>query len=338
MENSEDVNVKISEETLPEDFLLHREKLWGKRIELEKKLNLYEGDEEDWITLGGLIKVGVLKSILKLTGLFNRGVSNASKVRLNKVKFVIPNLPQSLHGFKILFASDLHLSKKYLGWYISAESILKNLREDIDLILLGGDYRYGYFGDENFIIPMIMEMFGSLEPKYGIYGVMGNHDVSYIKEEFEKVGIKILVNEGVEIEHNSTKIWIGGVDDPHGFQCCDVSLALAGKPKDSFTILLSHSPDVYEESALWGVDLVLCGHTHGGQIAFPLLGAVYYNTSAPRKFGYGKWNYFGVQGYTTSGIGTTDVPVRFNTSPEIVLITLLGFPFEDKLLNFKKLA
>lgn len=336
MEKLKSADVGLSPENLVDEFSTHRKKLWEKRIEFERALNLYEGDEEDWISFGTWIRTILLRAVLKLTCLYGRGICNASNVTLKKVKFIFPEIPDSLHGFKILFASDLHISKKYLGWYISAESILKNMEENIDLVLLGGDYRYGYYGDERFVVPVIKEMFEPLKPRYGIYAVMGNHDLSHIKDEFERSGIKMLVNEGVEIQHESTKIWLGGVDDSHGFKCSDVSLALGGKSKGSFTILVSHTPDVFEESALWGVNLLLCGHTHAGQIAFPILGPIYFNTSAPRKFGYGKWNYFGLQGYTSSGIGTTDVPVRFYTFPEIVLITLLRFTIEDKVFSLRE--
>ncbi|MCX8063832.1 MAG: metallophosphoesterase [Candidatus Hydrogenedentes bacterium] len=314
-----------------DEFSLQRKELWEKRIELEKEWNLYEGEEEDWINIGVWIKTRILEALLKLTGFYNRGLRNASNVQLRRLRFIFPNLPQELHGFKILFATDLHLSKKHLGWYISVESLLKNFKEEVDLILLGGDYRFGYFGEENFVVPLIRDMLASINSRYGVYGVMGNHDVSNVKDQFERSGIKILVNEGLELEHNSAKIWLGGVDDPHGFKSSDVSLSLLGRSENTFTILLSHSPDVFEESALWNVDLLLCGHTHGGQIAFPLIGPVYFNTKAPRKYGYGKWNYLKMQGYTSSGVGTTDVPVRFYTVPEIVIITLFRMPFEDDL-------
>lgn len=328
----------ISGKEAEDEFFLQRKKMWEKRLELEKKLNLYEGDEDDWINIGVLLKASVLKFLLRVTGLYNRGVRNASNVQVKKVKFIFPNLPQGLHNFTILFTADLHLSRKYLGWYISAESILRELKERVDLVLLGGDYRYGYFGDESFVVPLIMEMFSSLNATHGIYGVLGNHDISSVKEKFEEAGIRMLVNEGVEIQHNSAKVWLGGVDDPHGFKSSDVSLSLINRPKDSFTILLSHSPEVLEESALWGVDLLLCGHTHGGQIALPLVGPIYYNANVKRKFGYGKWNYLEMQGYTSSGVGTTDVPVRFLTYPEIVLITLLKVPLEKYFLDFSKIV
>jgi len=326
----EEANIQQNQQKDVDEFELKRKELWEKRIQLEKKFNLYEGDEFQKINGFEYLKTGTISFLLRCLGLYRKGEFNASKINLRKIKFVFPDIPKELHGFRILFVADLHLSQTYLSWFISGASILQQIKMPVDLILLGGDYRFGYFGPEDFVIPMIKEMFEPVESKYGIYGVLGNHDISSVREKFEEVGIHILVNEGVEINHNGTKLWIAGVDVQHGFECADVASSIVHAPKEAFKIMLSHSPELIEESLLWGIQLYLCGHTHGGQIGLPLLGPLYVNAHCKRKFASGKWEYREMKGYTTTGLGTTDVPVRFNAEPEIVLIDIVKIPYDLK--------
>ncbi len=314
-------NQSVEEEN--DEFQLKRQELWDKRIEFEKKLHLEEGDELKYFDWMGWLKAKTITWLLKSVGMYGRGLLNASRIRLKQVKFIYPDIPKELHGFKILFISDLHLSQFYPEWFISGMSVIQQIKSPVDIILLGGDYRYGYFGPEDFVIPMIKKLLEPIESKYGIYGIMGNHDVSPIKQQFEEAGINLLVNEGVEINHNGIKIYIAGVDDPHDFECSDVSSSLVNAPKDAFTIMLAHSPELIEESALWDVHLYLCGHTHGGQIGFPFVGPIYFNARCKKKFALGKWSYREMQGYTTAGFGVTDVPVRFGIPAEMVEISLL---------------
>lgn len=330
MEEEKNINPHHRKEM--DEFELKRGELWDKRVQFEKKLHLYEGDELKKISLFEYLKTKTITLLLKSVGLYNRGQLNASKISLRKVKFVFPDIPKGLHGLKILFIADLHLLQYYTSWFISGMSVIEQLKTPVDLILLGGDYRFGYFGPEDFVVPMIKEMLDKVEVKYGIYGVLGNHDISTVKEKFEEVGIHILVNEGVEISHNGTKIWISGVDAQHKIECADLSLAIADAPENAFKITVSHSPEfeLIEEASLWGVQLYLCGHTHGGQIGFPFIGPLYTNAKCKRKFAKGKWEYQNMQGYTTTGFGVTDVPVRFFAEPEIVIIEILKIPFDIK--------
>ncbi len=327
MEEEKNTNIHQKEEI--DEFEIKRRKLWEKRVQFEKKFHLYEGDELKKINLFEYLKTKTITLILRSVGLYNRGQLNASKISLRKVKFVFPDIPKELHGLKILFIADLHLSQYYPSWFISGMSVIQQIKTPVDLILLGGDYRFGYFGSEDFVIPMIKEMLEKIEVKYGIYGVLGNHDISSVKEKFQEAGIHILVNEGVEINHNRAKIWIGGVDAQHKIGCADVSLATVNAPGNAFKIIVSHSPEfeLIEESLLWGVHLYLCGHTHGGQIGLPIIGPIHINAKCKRKFAIGKWEYQDMQGYTTTGFGVTDVPVRFCAEPEIVIIEILKIPF-----------
>ena len=93
----------------------------------------------------------------------------------------------------------------------------------------------------------------------------------------------VLLNDAKAIESNGEKIWIVGVDDPHYFKCHDLDAAFAEVPQGAFSIFVAHSNEIYREAAAYHPQLYLCGHTHGGQIQVPLLGAVFTHSKAPRS-------------------------------------------------------
>jgi predicted MPP superfamily phosphohydrolase len=93
-------------------------------------------------------------------------------------------------------------------------------------------------------------------------------------------------------------------------------------PSDAFKVLLVHTPEIFREAQECGIDLYLCGHTHGGQICLPLIGPVISHANCPREYTRGVWKYRNLQGYTSTGVGTSGVPVRFLCPPEIGLIEL----------------
>src|SRR4029079_2861599 len=100
----------------------------------------------------------------------------------------------------------------------------------------------------------------------------------------------------------------------------DLDAALSGVPEDACKVLLVHSPEVIARAAERGVDLYLCGHTHGGQVCLPGLGPVVLNANCARRYARGTWRYGSMQGYTSSGLGTSCVPVRFFCPPEVAVI------------------
>jgi len=116
--------------------------------------------------------------------------------------------------------------------------------------------------------------------------------------------------------------WVIGLDDPHYYGCDDLPAALRDVPSEAFKILLVHTPEIIKEAEEYGVDLYLCGHTHGGQICLPLIGPIVINANCSRAYARGVWKYKNLQGYTSPGVGTSGVPVRFFCPPEIGLIEL----------------
>jgi len=115
---------------------------------------------------------------------------------------------------------------------------------------------------------------------------------------------------------------VAGVDDPHYFGCDNLPEALREVPRDAFKLLLAHTPEMYEEAAAAGMDLYLSGHTHAGQIRLPAIGALTTLADCPRRMAFGHWRHRRMHGYTTSGVGCSLLPVRFNCPPEAVVIEL----------------
>jgi predicted MPP superfamily phosphohydrolase len=121
----------------------------------------------------------------------------------------------------------------------------------------------------------------------------------------------MLINESLELPLGSQSIFIVGIDDPHYYGCDDLQLAMRGVPRESFKLLMVHTPEIIKEAHGYGIDLYLCGHTHGGQICLPIIGPIFVNANCARKFTRGTWQYKSLKGYTSAGVGSSGVPVRF---------------------------
>jgi predicted MPP superfamily phosphohydrolase len=152
-----------------------------------------------------------------------------------------------------------------------------------------------------------------------LYAVLGNHDSIHMVPAFEALGIRVLVNEAEVLARGAEHLYLAGIDDAHKYRLDDIGAAAAGIPAGACSILLSHTPEIYREAAAAGFDLILCGHTHGGQICLPGAVPVTLGGALPRPLAAGPWHYRGMAGYTSTGLGASLVPVRFNCRPEITM-------------------
>jgi hypothetical protein len=191
-----------------------------------------------------------------------------------------------------------------------------------DLCLLGGDYRFQARGPVAGAYRGMARVLEAVEARLGVYGVLGNHDFQEEASGLEALGVRVLVNQAVPVMRGGDRLWLVGLDDPHYYGCDDLAGALAGVPAGACKLLLVHSPEMYAEAAAAGVDVYLCGHTHGGQIRLPGLGAPVLNARCPRRYAAGVWRRGGMVGYTSRGLGCSLVPVRFRCRPEAVWLTL----------------
>jgi hypothetical protein len=131
------------------------------------------------------------------------------------------------------------------------------------------------------------------------------------------------MNEHARVGRADAQIYLAGIDDAHFFGVGNLEKALGGIPPDALTVLLSHTPEVFRQAAHAAVDLLLCGHTHGGQICLPGGWPVILDARIPRRIGRGPWTHGGMQGYTSPGAGASVVEVRLNCPPEVTIHRLL---------------
>lgn len=257
--------------------------------------------------------------IFKLTGLYDQGKKNSLKVELETASFCYSSLPKEFDGFRILFLTDLHLD----GLEGLTEVLIGHLSDvEVDLCLIGGDIRMKTYGPVTPCLSQLGRLLSFVKSRHGVFGVLGNHDCIDMSPYFEEIGIIMLINEAWPIESQGKQIWLVGIDDPHYYRVDDVDGAHRDVAEDAFIILLAHSPEAYKGAATCGVNLYLCGHTHGGQICLPGSGPILTNSRAPRYTAVGRWRYGEMDGYTSRGAGPSGVPLRFNCPGEITLITL----------------
>ncbi len=230
----------------------------------------------------------------------------------------LKRLPEAFESFRVVHLSDVHhsafTSREQVARAVETANYLKP-----DIIALTGDY---ISHDRAFAAPCA-ELLGRLRARYGVYAVLGNHDhwtdAALITDLFRAEGITVLVNQGMRFEQRGAAFWLAGVDDTMvGLE--DISLALAGSRDDEMKLLLAHNPIILRRAARAGVDLVLSGHTHGGQVK---LRSERGAAGRPRRRllkGLGRQG--DTQIYVTRGVGTVVLPVRFGCPPEVSLLEL----------------
>ena len=255
-----------------------------------------------------------IRLCLTLMGLYGRGRRNATQIKLRRHDVISSRVPNAFDGFTILQLSDLHVDMSE-GAMIKLATMLPNI--EYDLCVLTGDYRAQTFGDYEPALAGMAPLCSAI--KRPIYGVLGNHDTIRMVPGLEDIGIKMLLNENLSIERNNQRIYLAGIDDAHFYRVDNIEKAAIGVPSGDFSILLSHTPEVYQQASYADFNLLLSGHTHGGQICLPGRIPITLDSVLPRYMGCGPWKYRDMIGYTSVGAGTSVVPVRYNCPPEITL-------------------
>ena len=259
----------------------------------------------------------VIRNTLKLAGLYERGKRNAERivVRHNDVWF--EQLPPLFDGFAILHISDMHVDMNEVAMRHLAE-LVSDLRYDV--CVLTGDFRGKTFGPFEATLDGVSRVREHL--KQPVYAVLGNHDTILMVPGLEAMGIRMLLNESEAILRDDQRIDIAGIDDAHFFRVDNIEKAASQIPDGEFSILLSHTPEIYRQAAHAEFNLLLSGHTHGGQICLPGSIPITLDSVLPRRMAAGAWQYHNMIGYTSVGAGSSVVAVRFNCPPEITLHTL----------------
>jgi len=229
-------------------------------------------------------------------------------------------IPEEFRNFKILFVSDIHHGIVYSKKRV--KKLVKRLNdENPDIIFLGGDY----VDEERYITSLFNEL-QNLKAKHGVYGVLGNHDhganPAKIIASMTDANITCLNNKGIWLNIGNSQIRIGGVGD-FWRDKPDISPTINGV-NDEFVILISHNPDYAEDIKTDKIDLVLSGHTHGGQATLFGLWAPFIPSIYGQKYKTGLVKAPRTEVLISNGVGNVAwcIPIRFFARPQINIIYL----------------
>jgi predicted MPP superfamily phosphohydrolase len=238
---------------------------------------------------------------------------------VTRTDIFIRDLPERFEGFRIAQLTDLHHSSIVPLDEVRRVVELANLTRP-DMVVLTGDYATSR---PNYIEPCA-EALGQLKPAEGVWAVLGNHD-HYIDPELttralSRSGISVLSNANTFLRRGADSLQLAGVDD-WGWGRTDWAKALRGIDLAKPSILLSHEPGVLDLPQARGLSVILSGHTHGGQIKLPLIGAP---ARFLEQFKYlsGRFEREGTQLYVSRGTGMIGLPVRIGARPEIAVLQL----------------
>src|ERR1700716_2757324 len=237
---------------------------------------------------------------------------------IERQQIYLRRLPRALDGLRVVHLSDLHfgpiVNPRHLERAIEAANDLRP-----DLIALTGDY----ISHDRIYAAPCAELVGRLRARHGVYAILGNHDhwtdAALIADLFRAEKIRVLLNEGLRVDLRGQSFWLAGVNDTM-VVLEDLPLALAGSCDDELKLLLAHNPIILRRAARAGVDLVLSGHTHGGQVS---LRSERSASGRPRRrLLKGLARQGETQIYVTRGLGAVVLPVRFGCPPEVSLLEL----------------
>lgn len=241
---------------------------------------------------------------------------------INKIQLSFPQLPPSFSGMKIVHFSDLHL-----GAFFDVDHLQKIVNHinslKPDLICFTGDL----VEDGTEILDKSIPILQQLHAPLGKIAIFGNHDYRIGKQQdvedaLKQSGFVFLQNNHTSINLLGEKIYVAGTDDMFGGGS-DIPKAIEGIPANQFTILLAHEPDLADIAVQHWIHLQLSGHSHGGQIRVPFVGALFTPDGAKKYIdGLFPFRDSNFKLYVNRGIGTTALPFRFHCRPELTMITL----------------
>ena len=241
--------------------------------------------------------------------------------------FFLPRWPERMNGFTIALLSDFHYDPYFSAHPLHAAiPMVNDLRPDLIALTgdfvsapLTGDAKRGALAAEP-----CAQLLRQMRATHGLWAVMGNHDADTDREHvtgaLEAENIRVLANQSAAIERDGARMWLAGVKDVL-IDTADLNQTLSSVPSGEAVILLAHEPDYADHAKRFPIDLQLSGHSHGGQIRIPLLPPLYLPPLA-KKYILGEYQVGPLLLYTNAGLGTVEIPVRFNCPPEITLLTL----------------
>ena len=241
-------------------------------------------------------------------------------LQVRRATIYMRHLPRDLDGFRVALLTDLHAGRKS-HFNLIRRAVALAMREQPDLIAVTGDFAADDARDFTDVFDALRE----LDAPVGVYAVPGNHDyVVGIEKWWHQIkssNLTDLTNRFVQLEVGDTRLCIAGVDDYYRGR---PELILPPPDERDITILLAHSPDQAERCrrASDSIDLIVCGHTHAGQVRIPFIGPPLSSAEHAHLYQEGLRRRPWTQVYISRGIGTVHFPVRLLARPEVAVLDL----------------
>lgn len=242
-------------------------------------------------------------------------------IEVTKHEVFVEDLPASFDGYRIAFLTDTHVAG-FVRRSFYRECVRQAMLFNPDLVLLGGD-----FVTFHRHIPLMAEVLlesPGLAATDGVHAILGNHDYwaggDEVRTTMEAHGVNFVINRNVRIARGNEEIALLGIDEAYRGKP-DVHAAFEGIPHDTPRLAVTHHPDLVTELADRRIDLLVCGHTHGGQIRFPFFGAVVVPSKFEARYAMGFHRVGRVLMYVSRGIGAIP-PLRILCRPEVATFTL----------------
>jgi hypothetical protein len=246
------------------------------------------------------------------------GIFDSRKIRVDQVEAPCHALPPGLDGFRIIQLSDLHSTPDFRR-NLELADILEEMKADA--MVITGDFRMGG-GSPRTAADGARIAIGTVGARMPVFAVQGNNDTAETMRLLEGEGIKVLDNRAVRI---ADRLWIAGWN-PYLKGHPPLERVLGAIPSDAAVVLASHSPDVILEEGFSRAQLILAGHTHGLQIRIPGLPPPITLTRVGWRYTRGLYRLRDTLLYINRGIGTSMLPLRMYSPPEVTLLRLRAFP------------